>query len=146
MSTSTYTTPGWDAIAVHLSKIYGKQEDKHWGTIMRWGDGGPDPLDGISAYKVDDPPHWHFIGFGLSELGEKKSKDKDISGWGFELTLRVKRAKNEKSPPEWPIVFLQKLARYVFNTRNPFDHEHYIRMGGPITHDVDTKLEALIFT
>src|SRR5262245_255913 len=78
-------TPGWDAIDKHLQKIYPGPEPKHWGTIMRYSDGGPDPLDGISAYRVDDPPHWHWVGFGLTELGPKQSKDKAVSGWGFEV-------------------------------------------------------------
>src|SRR5262245_17012651 len=135
MSDSTYATPGWDAISTKLTTVYGNQEPKHWGTIMRYSDGGPDPLDGISAYKVEQPPHWHFVTFGLSELGDKRSKDKNVSGWGFELSLRLNRRNHEKSPPEWPVIFLQKLARYVFNNSMPFDHEHYIRWGAPITRD-----------
>jgi hypothetical protein len=139
-------TAGWDAIASKLDTVYGDQTPKHWGTIMRYGDGGPDPLDGISAYKVEDPPHWHFVTFGFSELGTKKSPDKEVSGWGIELSLRLKRRDSENSPPEWPLPFLQKLARYVFNTRMPFDDEHYIRWGGAITIAEDTTLEALVFS
>ena len=146
MAASTYATPGCDALNAKLASVYGKQEPKHWGTIMRYSDGGPDPLDGISAYSVEQPPNWHFVTFGFSELGDKKSRNKEVSGWGFELSLRLKRDPREKSPPEWPVAFLQKLARYVFNNSTPFDHEHYIRWGGPITKDVSTKLVALIFS
>jgi suppressor of fused-like protein len=74
------------------------------------------------------------------------SPDPDVSGWGFELSFRLKRGPKEKLPPEWPLPFLQKLARYVFNTKNPFDHEHYIRWGGPITKDEPTGLEAILFS
>jgi hypothetical protein len=133
-----------DAIAEKLAVVYGPQEPKHWGTVMRYSEGGPDPLDGISAYSAENPPHWHFVTFGFSELYEKKSKDKEVSGWGFELSFRVKRHR-EKAPPEWPLPLLQNLARYVFNNKTPFDHEHYIRWGGPITRLERTKLEALIF-
>src|SRR5262249_52472719 len=73
------------------------------------------------------------------------SSDREVSGWGFELSFRVKRRREKESPPEWPLPLLQKLARYVFNTKTPFDHEHYIRWGGPITLLERTKLEALIF-
>jgi hypothetical protein len=136
---------GIDAIAEKLAAVYGPQEPKHWGTVMRYSDGGPDPLDGISAFRAENPPHWHFVTFGFSELHDKRSSDKEVSGWGFELSFRVKRRREKESPPEWPLPLLQKLARYVFNTKTPFDHEHYIRWGGPITSLEATKLEALIF-
>jgi hypothetical protein len=135
----------WEAIQAKLSAVYGGQEPKHWGTIMRYSEGGPDPLDGISAYKADDPPHWHYVSFGFSEVGQKTSENKNVSGWGFELSFRLKRGETAKQPPEWPIVLLQKLARYVFNNRQPFDHEHYIRWGGPITKEECTNLEAILF-
>jgi len=139
-------TPGWDSIAAHLASAYPGQEPKHWGTIIRYADGGPDPLDGISAYRVADPPHWHWVGMGMSELGTKRSENKDVSGWGFEFSFRLKRGAGEDTPPEWPVGFLQKLAMYVYNTRNPFAHEHYIRMGGPISPDEKSVLTALVFT
>ena len=139
-------TPGWDAIEKKLADAYGVQQPSHWGTIMRYGDGGPDPLDGISAYRGESPPHWHYVTFGLSELGEKRSPDKELSGWGFELSFRLKRCQGENAPPEWPLPLLQKLARYVYNTKMPFDHEHYIRWGGPITKEEQTALEAMVFT
>jgi suppressor of fused-like protein len=139
------TMQGWEAIQAKLTTVYGAQQPKHWGTIMRYSEGGPDPLDGISAYKAEDPPHWHYVTFGFSELYDKTSRDREVSGWGFELSFRLKRHQGEKSPPEWPLPFLQKLARYVFNTRTPFDHEHYILWGGPITKEEETKLEALVF-
>jgi suppressor of fused len=138
-------TQGSEAIQAKLATAYGPQEPKHWGTIMRYTEGGPDPLDGISAYRGENPPHWHYVTFGFSELDEKRSKDKEVSGWGFELSFRLKRRRGEKSPPEWPLPVLQKLARYVFNTKTPFDHEHYIRWGGPITKLEQTRLEALVF-
>jgi hypothetical protein len=134
-----------DAIAEKLAAVYGSQEPKHWGTVMRYSEGGPDPLDGISAYRAENPPHWHFVTFGFSELYEKKSQDREVSGWGFELSFRVKRGHDKEAPPEWPLPLLQKLARYVFSNKTPFDHEHYIRWGGPITTLELTKLEALIF-
>jgi hypothetical protein len=138
--------PGWQAIEARLASVYGEQQPKHWGTIMRYSEGGPDPLDGISAYSADDPPHWHYVTFGFSELYQKTSKNLDESGWGFELSLRLLGGKKDKSPPEWPVLFLQKLARYVFNTGNAFDDEHYIAWGGPVTSEVATKLAAVVFS
>ena len=53
--------------------------------------GGQDPLDGLSAYKAESPfPHWHIVTFGFSELYEKESENPDYSGYGFELTFRLR--------------------------------------------------------
>lgn len=36
------------------------------------------------------------------------------SGFGFELSFRLKRGDNEETPPTWPAAIMQALARYVF--------------------------------
>lgn len=136
---------GWDALVAHLEAVYPGVEPRHWGTVRRYAEGGPDPLDGISAYPVPDPCHWHWISFGMSELGPKQSVDPDISGWGFEFSFRLSRPASLTTPPEWPVVFLQTLARYVYNTGNPFAHADYIGMGGPLSRDEATHLSALVF-
>lgn len=38
------------------------------------------------------------------------------SGFGFELTMRLKREEGEKSPPTWPAAIMQALAKYVFQS------------------------------
>ena len=38
------------------------------------------------------------------------------SGFGFELTFRLKREQGETNPPTWPATLMQALARYVFQT------------------------------
>lgn len=38
------------------------------------------------------------------------------SGFGFELTFRLKKMEEEQSPPMWPTTLLNKLAAYVFHT------------------------------
>ena len=38
------------------------------------------------------------------------------SGYGFELTFRLKKQPGETVPPPWPAELLQQLARYVFQT------------------------------
>jgi len=137
---------GWECIEEKLASVCGNQQPKHWGTVMRYSEGGPDPLDGVSAYKVEDRshPHWLCVTFGFSELNEKKSSDAELSGWGFELTFRLKRG-DEVEPPLWPVMMLQNLARYVFKSKTPFDDEHYIAWGRPITSHEQTKLEATVF-
>jgi len=137
--------PGWESIEAKLTSIYGDQTPKHWGVIMRYSEGGPDPLDGVSAYRAEGPPHWHYVSFGFSELYEKKSKNVEESGWGFELSFRLKRDPAETEPPLWPVMTLQNLARYVFKSSTPFDDEHYIAWGRPITSHEKTNLEAMVF-
>ncbi|MEQ2159493.1 hypothetical protein GOODEAATRI_023491, partial [Goodea atripinnis] len=38
------------------------------------------------------------------------------SGFGFELTFRLKREEGETAPPTWPAELMQGLARYVFQS------------------------------
>ena len=55
-------SPGWDAISARLDQLYPGQEPKHFGTLISHMLGGPDPLDGISAWRrTDQVPHWHFV-------------------------------------------------------------------------------------
>jgi suppressor of fused-like protein len=39
-----------------------------------------------------------------------------ISGFGFELTFRLKREPEETAPPTWPATLMQSLAKYVFQS------------------------------
>lgn len=48
-------------------------------------------------------------------MHEKKSEN-DKSGFGFELTFRLKREAGELNPPAWPARLMQALAKYVFCT------------------------------
>ena len=41
------------------------------------------------------------------------------SGFGFELTFRLKREPGEANPPTWPAALMQALARYVFQSGKP---------------------------
>ncbi len=81
---------GWGAIDEAFLRVYpGQEERKHFGTLIPWRLGGPDPLDGISVYDGGDC--WHFVTYGLSELYEKESDDPKWSGFGMEFTMRLKK-------------------------------------------------------
>ncbi|WP_010277989.1 suppressor of fused domain protein [Paenibacillus senegalensis] len=137
---------GWDAIEQSMSKLYGVQEPKHYGTLIPYMLGGRDPLDGISAYKAERPfPHWHIVTFGFSELYEKESADTESSGYGFELTFRLPRGEDEEEPPGWALNLLQNMGRYVFKSGNVFRTGDYLDANGPICLNADTKLTALAF-
>ena len=138
--------PGWDAINAALEPIYGVAEPLHWGTVVRWRLGGPDPLDGTSAYRAPGPPtHWHFVTYGLSELYAKESDDSDLSGWGIELTFRLRRDVGDDVPPNWTLNFLQNLARYVFETGNVLNPGDHLDLNGPIALETSTEIVAVAF-
>lgn len=141
-------SPGWDAISGALERLYPGQEPKHYGTLVKWMLGGPDPLDGVSVWKRMSPvPHWHFVTYGLSELYAKESDDPDTSGYGFELTFRLacNAAETEAEPPAWAINFLQNLARYVFKSGNVFDDGHWMTANGPIALERETLICSMGF-
>jgi suppressor of fused-like protein len=140
--------PGWAAIDEALAGVYGDAEPLHFGTIHKWALGGPDPLDGVSAYPRMDPvPHWHFVSYGMSELYAKESENPDESGWGFEFTFRVARDPAEATPPVWAMNLLQNLARYVFGSGQWFEPGHTIDANGPIAASrTDSAIRALTFT
>lgn len=141
------SAPGWDAINGAVDPLYPGQEPMHWGTIVRWRLGGPDPLDGVSAYRAEGPPtHWHYVGYGLSELYDKESDDPELSGWGLELTFRLRRAPTDTDPPIWPASFLQFLARYIFETGNVLAIGDHMDLNGPLVQDGPTTIRAVAFT
>ena len=144
---SNVPVPGWDAINAALEPLYGDEEPLHWGTMVRWRMGGPDPLDGVSAHRAEGPPpHWHYVSYGLSELYDKESDDPALSGWGMELTFRLARAASDDQAPVWPVSLMQNLARYVFESGNVLAVGDHIDLNGPIALDEPTEIRAVAFT
>ena len=108
-----------------------------YGTIIPYSLGGGDPLDGVEVWESErGVPHWHYITYGFSELYEKENDTPDVSGYGFELTFRLKRS-GEEQPPSWPVSLLQNLGRYIFSSGNVFSSGHYIDCNGPIALETD---------
>lgn len=82
--------PGWDAITRHFGQKYpGQDKPLHFGmyTCLKPGEAGP--LDGISVYNAKE--YFHFVTYGLSELYEKQNGNPQRSGFGFELTVKLKK-------------------------------------------------------
>lgn len=136
---------GINAINEAVEELYGEQEGFCFGTAIPYSLGGNDPLDMICIFESESGgiPHWHYITYGFTELYEKESDDEDVSGYGFELTFRLK--KNEDEPPKWPVNLLQNIARYVFQTGNVFAPGHHMNANGPIQLGYDTDITALAF-
>ncbi|CAA9997438.1 unnamed protein product [Nesidiocoris tenuis] len=125
--------PGLEALYMASRKVYPDQPNPlQVAAVVKYWLGGPDPLDYISMYShpgdsmQNVPPHWHYISFGLSDLHgdgrvhERAPNQDSPSGYGFELTFRLKKESGETSPPTWPANLLQSLAKYVFHSGNTF--------------------------
>lgn len=135
---------GWDEIDKRLEKLYKNTKPLHFGNISPFGE---KKLKGISVYNVrGDNPHWHFITYGLTELYEKESDNKEKNGYGFELTFRLKKDRNETDVPNWAINFLNNIANYIFKTGTIFNEGHYLNTNGPISTNRNTDLKAIVFS
>ena len=125
-----YNMAGWDAITEACEKIYPEQKDPiHYGTIISWQFGGNDPLEGISIYDGGD--YWHFVTYGLSELYDKETDDPEVSGYGMEFTLKLKKDKYEDEEAELKCLcgILQTIARITFTKGEIFNSYEYLYTG-----------------
>lgn len=131
---------GWLNIEKEFLRVYpGQTKPKHYGTLIKWRLGGNDPLDGISIYDGGD--YWHFVTFGLSELYEKESENKEISGYGYEMTLKLKKYKFEDEEAEIRNIcgILQSIARITFNKGEIFLPSEFIYTGQQTGMDAKQK-------
>ena len=131
--------PGWDALTQHLSAVLpDASESQRWGSDTLPGQDG---VYGISAYHSGD--FWLYLTFGLTELFEKESEDPELSGWGFELTMRVPRS--GEVPPSWPSAVLGQLGGYVFANASPLAPGHRVDSGGLATDNPASNLAGVAF-
>lgn len=149
---------GWDAITAVFDAAYpGQQNPQHWGTLIPWSLGGPDPIRGISAYRATEPvPHWHYVSYGYSDLFGDQAEEAaqrgepapEWSGYGVEMSLRLAdpaAADPDATAPAWVLNLLQNLARYVFRSGAVIRAGHYLNANGPIALDQETALVGLVF-
>lgn len=141
--TNLTDTQGWDAITKECERTYPNQKaPKHYGTLISWKLGGNDPLDGISVYDGGD--YWHFVTYGLSELYEKETDNKNISGYGMEFTLKLKKDTYENEETEIRCIcgILQSIARITFTKGEIFKPFEYLYTGQ--TEGIDSKMKSNI--
>lgn len=144
---------GWDCIDRALEKIYGNQEPRHYGSIIKHFMGGPDPLDGSSIYDVEFPIyHRHIVSYGMSELyNSPDSVGNEFSGWGFEFTFRIVPCKSDEkhngadNEPMWAINVMNNLGRYVLESKKWFDPYHFIPANGPLRLETETDITGVVF-
>lgn len=140
--------PGWEAIDSRLDEVYGTQERRHWASVHPAMLGGPDKLDGISAYEsqAGGISHLHFCTYGYSELYyNEEAVGKDFSGFGFEMTFRLASPLPPIEELNWVCNLLENLARYVFSSGKWFEEYHWIPANGPIRLEYDTDIVGLAF-
>ena len=121
---------GWNAIEKEAERIYpGQNDPKHYGALIKWRLGGPDPLDGISIYDGGD--YWHFVTYGLSELYEKESPNKEWSGYGMEFTFKLKKDNYPDEEGEIKCIcgILQQIAKITFTNNEIFNPFEYLYTG-----------------
>lgn len=151
----TTPPPGLDAIYQACKKVYPDQPNPLQVTaVMKYWLGGPDPLDYISMYynrgNKEVPEHWHYVTFGFSDLhGDMRvhptSSPNMPSGFGFELTMRLKREPGETGPPTWPAELLQALARYVFQSENSLFSGDHVSWHAPLDNS-ESRITHMLMT
>ncbi|MGQ3014893.1 MAG: suppressor of fused domain protein [Flavobacteriales bacterium] len=138
---------GWMAIDEQLKTVYGDTEPRHFGSLIKYMMGGEDPIDGTSIYDSEKQEfHRHFVSYGMSELYYNEEKaGGEFSRWGFEFTFRLKPFEGDDENPTWVISMMNNLARYVFNSGNWFEVNHFVPANGPIRLDTETDIVGLVF-
>lgn len=132
--------PGWDAITAEAERVYPTQKNpKHYGTFIKYRFGGKDPIDGFSVYDGGD--YWHFVTYGISELYEKETDNKEISGYGMEFTFKLKKDNYENEEAEIKNIcgILQSLARITFSKGEIFNEYEYLYSGQTDGIDANKK-------
>lgn len=67
------------------------------------------------------------------------------SGFGFELTFRLKKEPDENSPPTWPAAVMQALAKYVFQTGNILCSGDHVSWHCPLDNS-ESRIEHMLMT
>ena len=138
--TEDVVATGWDAITAEAERVYPLQKNpKHYGTLIKYRLGGKDPIDGFSVYDGGDC--WHFVTYGLSELYEKETNNKEISGYGMEFTFKLKKDNYEDEEAEIMNIceILQGIARITFSNGEIFNEYEYLYSGQTDGIDVNKK-------
>lgn len=137
---------GWDAINAAIGRVYDSFTRGESAFTKPWIIQPVDPLDGICVFSRIAPfPHWHFITYGFTDLSRKSTDDEAVSGYGFELTLRVIRDPTDKEVPVWAMQLLMNLADYVCDTGNRFGRGHHLNCHQTLGPRNASTLGALLF-
>ncbi|KAJ7396636.1 Suppressor of fused like protein [Pitangus sulphuratus] len=103
------------------------------------------PVDGCACYlplhqETDASLHWQILELRLMFTGTDGP-----SGFGFELTFRLKRETGESAPPTWPAELMQGLARYVFQSENTFCSGDHVSWHNPLDNS-ESRIQHMLLT
>jgi hypothetical protein len=153
--------PGWDAIDRWVGSHFrdagvdagvdagGLQIPHQFTSQTAYELDSPNPLPAITVWRTKAPEGWLYVTYGLSELFDKSSDDPNVSGFGFELTLRIPMAPGQNGgarPPLWPLRLLQGLGRHVLANRSGFDSGHSLDLGASIVPPNSDGPEGCVLT
>ena len=125
---------GIDAIENEVKRIHPLWENARYYTPKTaWESGGTEPLEQISIHKEED--YFHFITYGLTELYNKESKDQTKSGFGMELTFKLKTGEYKDQAAERReqfniIKLLQNFAKYIIQENSivkPYEDTYLVK-------------------
>lgn len=129
---------GSRALDAHIDDADGGPATGRYQPAAPPGFQGGRPLAAVTTHRLENPPHWHVVTYGLSEMEYKETDDPQVSGWGFELSLRV--AGDEE--PMWAVDLLNSLAGYVWTSAHPFAPGHHVDLGGAMRLGAETRITA----
>lgn len=124
--------PGWAAIDRVVGARHPGQVPHQFASRRAYDHGGNAPLPAISVWEGTAPSHWLYVGYGLTELFEKSSTDPEVSGFGYELTLRLPRREGDAHPPTWGLGVLHGIAAGVLAGSVALDSGHLVDLGSPL--------------
>lgn len=138
--------PGWAALDRAAVRMCGQQTPHQFTSQRAYDLESSSPLPAITVWEGPQPDHWMYLTYGLSELFEKSSARPEVSGFGFELVLRLARSADESTPPTWPLPLLQGVGHYVLSGHGTLDSGHVIDLGGPLVSPTEPDATATALT
>ncbi len=124
--------PGWAALDRALRRAYPGRVPHQFTSRTPYEETSRSPLPAVMAFEGNGPEHWHLVGYGCSELFDKTSPNASISGFGFEVGIRLPRAPGEERPPAWAVVLLQAVGHHVLFGGARLDAGHVLDLGGAL--------------
>jgi hypothetical protein len=132
--------PGWSAIDDEWFRLYAGREPIIFRGPVEPAE-SPDPCKQVAAWQAD--AYWHLVGYGLTELFEKVSPLSTQDGWGYEITLRIPRSRDEAGPPIWAVQLVESLTRYVETTKRSLEEGDWLEFEEGFVPE--TNLIAAVF-
>jgi hypothetical protein len=141
-----FYAPGWDAIDRFVGQHFGGQTPHQFSSRTPYDLDSPNPLPAVTVWATRAPVGWMYVTYGLSELFEKTSDDPAVSGFGFELSLRIPAGGSESTPPTWPLRLLQALGHHALSEGGGFDSGHMLDLGAPLVPEDSDGPQGCVLT